>query len=333
MSVVTTKKFGKLRINDQQYESWCDVKTIVVDIGSNSCKAGYDGMELPYKIIKTVSKQNLELNLNNIYKELNAYSANLPILICEQLQGENRLKTIEILFEKYNVPAASFCNSSALSILSTGRETGIVLDIGHEHTQIAPIYSGFHIPHASQIVNHGGKDVTSYLSSLLIESGTLYEGYAYPFSNNYKYLEDMKEKCGFVLFDFDSEIKEKNDLYKSHYTFPDKKKITFTNENFKCTEVLFKPNLCDLMMDGVDKLVYDSIMKCDADIHKDLFENIVLTGGTSMFEGFPKRFEKEIGKLNLSNNIVNIVASPQRQYAAWIGGSIFASKNTPLNWG
>lgn len=226
-------------------------------------------MKLPYKIIKTFSNQNFESNLNNIYKEHNANSTNFPKFICEQLQGENKLKTIEILFETYNVPAASFCNSAALSILSTGRETGIVLDIGHKHTQNVPVYSGFHI---------------HYLTSLLIESETLYEGCASPFSEYYKYLDDMKESCGHVSFDFDSEIKRVDDLIVSHYTFPDKNRINISNEHFRCTEVFFKPNLFNLMMDWVDKLVLNSIMKSDTDIHKDLYANIVLSGGTTMLD-------------------------------------------------
>jgi actin-related protein len=35
--------------------------------------------------------------------------------------------------------------------------------------------------------------------------------------------------------------------------------------------------------DGIHKFTYDSIMKCDPDIKKDLFRNIVLAGGCTMF--------------------------------------------------
>ncbi len=36
---------------------------------------------------------------------------------------------------------------------------------------------------------------------------------------------------------------------------------------------------------GIHELVYQSIMKCDIDIRKDLFHNIVLSGGSTMYPG------------------------------------------------
>ena len=40
-----------------------------------------------------------------------------------------------------------------------------------------------------------------------------------------------------------------------------------------------------------------SIMKCDMDIRKDLYSNIVISGGTTMYEGLPERMQKEITAL------------------------------------
>ena len=61
--------------------------------------------------------------------------------------------------------------------------------------------------------------------------------------------------------------------------------ITVGNERFRCPEVLFKPNLIGREFAGIHQTTYDSIMKCDVDIRKDLYGNIVLSGGTTMFEG------------------------------------------------
>jgi actin, other eukaryote len=36
---------------------------------------------------------------------------------------------------------------------------------------------------------------------------------------------------------------------------------------------------------GIHDTTFNSIMKCDVDIRKDLYNNIVLSGGTTMFEG------------------------------------------------
>ncbi len=40
---------------------------------------------------------------------------------------------------------------------------------------------------------------------------------------------------------------------------------------------------------GVQETIFNSIMKCDIDIRKDLYSNIVLSGGTTMFPGMAER--------------------------------------------
>lgn len=48
---------------------------------------------------------------------------------------------------------------------------------------------------------------------------------------------------------------------------------------------------------GIHETTYNSIMKCDVDIRKDLYANTVLSGGTSMFPGIADRMQKEITAL------------------------------------
>ena len=45
-------------------------------------------------------------------------------------------------------------------------------------------------------------------------------------------------------------------------------------------------------MPGFHELVYQSILKCDVDIRKDLYSNIVMSGGTTMYPGIPERLNK-----------------------------------------
>merc|ERR1711994_560145 len=78
---------------------------------------------------------------------------------------------------------------------------------------------------------------------------------------------------------------------------PDGQVITVGAERFRCPEVLFKPSFIGKESDGVHTTTYDSIMKCDVDIRKDLYGNIVLSGGTTMFTGIAERMQKEIQAL------------------------------------
>jgi len=69
-------------------------------------------------------------------------------------------------------------------------------------------------------------------------------------------------------------------------------------------------------------------MKCDVDIRKDLYANIVLSGGSTMFDGLSDRVTKEVVALAPSTMKIKVVAPPERKYSVWIGGSILASLST-----
>ena len=56
-------------------------------------------------------------------------------------------------------------------------------------------------------------------------------------------------------------------------------------------------------------------MKCDMYMHKELYANIILSGGNTMFPGFADRFKKEITDLAPSTMNVNVVVSPEMKYS------------------
>jgi actin len=69
-------------------------------------------------------------------------------------------------------------------------------------------------------------------------------------------------------------------------------------------------------------------MKCDVDIRKDLYGNVVLSGGTTMFAGIGERMMKEMSQLAPQSIKIKVVAPPERKYSVWIGGSILSSLST-----
>ena len=54
--------------------------------------------------------------------------------------------------------------------------------------------------------------------------------------------------------------------------------ITVGSERFRCPEVLFQPSMLGQEAPGIHETTFNSIMKCDVDIRKDLYSNIVLSG-------------------------------------------------------
>lgn len=78
---------------------------------------------------------------------------------------------------------------------------------------------------------------------------------------------------------------------------PNNKEIVIGNERFRCSEILFQPQLIGRDSLGLHDLLFQTIQRNDIDTRKDLFQNIVLAGGTTMLNGLPERLYNEISRL------------------------------------
>ena len=255
--------------------------------------------------------------------ELTVNPDSYSMMITEPPKNDKKIREqlCKIMFEEYYVPKLYIGVQAVLSLFASGKTTGTVVDCGYGISHTVPIYEGYAIPHAIQEIPLAGRDLDNRMLDLLVE-----KGYSFTTSSGNKdKITEIKEKNCLVAQDFDAEMKQalENSHAKKTYTV-NGTEIELTAETIKCPEYLFQPSQGNKEIEGIHKFTYDSIVKCDQDIKMDLFQGIVLAGGSTMFYGMKERMKKEIQALAPSPMSPEVNAPADRKYSCWLGGAILS---------
>lgn len=200
----------------------------------------------------------------------------------------------EMIFEKLGFQGCMFESQALLSLMAEGHDTGLVFDAGDGVSHVIPVTEGYVQTHAIRRLNLAGRHVTNYLVRLL----TL-RGYAFNSSADFETVRDIKEQMCFVSYDLakDRKLANETTLLDKEYTLPDKTTIRIGRERFEAAECLFTPTLAGLDASGAAQMIVDSLMTIDIDLFLPLVQNIMITGGTTMFAGLSSRMDRELRNL------------------------------------
>jgi len=254
----------------------------------------------------------------------------LPVLIADllplgQAAYPSRQWVAEVMFEKLRVKSLAIFNTAVLSLFSTGRTRGLVVESGEGLTQAVPVFEGYAIPHAIFKMEVAGQDITDRVSRMMQkEDGAEHAG-------NLRVMQALKEKVCNVALDYNAAIKgaDTADEESKSFELPDGH-IIKVGQHIRngAPEVLFGGG--EVGTPSVQKICTEAINTCDLDFRQDLVRSLVVAGGTSMLPGLAPRLRNELAGMLPSElrEKVEVCVDSQRRYAAWIGGSMFASLST-----
>eukprot|EP00656_Telonema_subtile_P044174 TRINITY_DN50462_c0_g1_i1.p1 TRINITY_DN50462_c0_g1~~TRINITY_DN50462_c0_g1_i1.p1 ORF type:complete len:397 (-),score=95.86 TRINITY_DN50462_c0_g1_i1:124-1314(-) len=233
----------------------------------------------------------------------------------------NREQCTAIMFEKFQVDKFFLAIQAILALYSSGRMTGLALDVGEGVTHTVPIFEGYTMSHAVTRHNLAGRDLTNYTIRLLGEACGCY----LTTSSEKEMARRIKEELCYVSQDYDTEMVEYSK--QNVFEFPDGQEIAIKDVAIRVPELLFNPRMHNMEYAGLPELVANTILNCDLDVRRELWSSILLSGGTTCFKGLQLRLENEAQALN-PYSPVHVIASEEQKYAVWQGGSILASLST-----
>lgn len=279
-------------------------------------------------------KDSLEALWDHTFRSvLGVEQEELPILIADPLPlGQSaypaRQWMAEVMFEKFKVKSLAIFNTSVLSLFSTGRTRGLVVESGEGLTQAVPVFEGYAIPHAIFKMEVAGFDITSKVMKMMEEGERGAEH-----AQNMRVMQALKEKTCSVALDYNSAMKgpDMADEESKSFELPDGQIVQVPQAiRLGAPELLFSGKGQEGK--SIQKICMDAINTCDLDFRLDLVRSLVVAGGTSMLPGLAPRLRSELSTLLQPQGEiarqVDICVDSQRKYAAWIGGSMFASLST-----
>jgi actin-related protein len=268
----------------------------------------------------------------------------------------DRERLCELLFESFNMPMVGLLTSTAATLYSAGRTSGLAIDSGAGRTCVAAVEEGYTLAHSIRLSRIAGDVLTDELFAALRADG-------YPLSTtaDRDLVEAAKEALGRVSADMAAEsaaqdrVNDDNDGFVTPsaddgFVLPDQQRLFLLDHAYKVPEILFDSRLLTYTADTVHTspplpstptgythsnptaektlrgwvdMLRDSVATAPHYLETTLLENVVLGGGNTLLRGLEQRVQREIAALAPPSVRASCVAFPERGLAAWIGASIW----------
>ena len=263
------------------------------------------------------------LNLfNHIYSKLGCAQEikEHPVLITEPLLNpySNREKISSALFGNLGIPALFFASQPILSLYSTSKTSGTILESGEGVSQSCVIFEGYSLPLSYERYDYGGEDVTNYLKHLLIR-----KGYSFYNSADFRILNEIKEN--FCYCCLNNENSQKTKKITVEYILPDGNSVILDNEKELAAEILFNPLLMGKEYLSLQEMIKSSVEKIDMELKSMAYNYILLGGGNTKIKGLQQRLNNELKKIGSPNLKININTSTDPQNSCWVGGNVIST--------
>lgn len=342
---------------------------VVLDVGAAFTKVGYAGEAAPRAIVRTPPLLSLTSRdalhgalvafVHKLYFEhLLVNPKDRRVVLVEAILGESRLKDelVRVLFCHFEVLSILLAPSHLMPLFGLGLEHGLVLDVGYKEATLIPVYQNVPILKAWQAQPLASEAVQKSILQDILARGTAKKGdgdfvkvEALNLSSlDRDVVEDIKVRLCFVTeLNRGQQIQQiRNDassvsglssfLKKSvpdaTYSICDDTVLRIDGQTRESTcEVLFEQDN-DRM--SVSTMILDALLECPIDTRRELAQNVILVGGTTMILGFKARLFQELQHLLTTEGYKDKlliddfrlhVPLAKANYACWAGASIFGA--------
>ncbi|KAG6856667.1 hypothetical protein H0H87_002044 [Tephrocybe sp. NHM501043] len=248
-----------------------------------------------------------------IFKYLRAEPEDHHFLLTEPPLNppENREQTAEIFFESFNIKGLYIAVQAVLALAASWTSnrvtdrtlTGTVIDSGDGVTHVIPCAEGYVIGSAIKHIPIAGRDISQFVLNLMRERGEMVN---VPPEDHLRVASKVKENYSYVCQDIVREFRKYDEdplkhfeRYEGEHSVTGRKYgIDVGYERFLAPEIFFNPEIYSSdFLTPLPEIVDDVIQQSPIDVRRGLYKNIVLSGGSTMFQHFGNRLKRDLKQL------------------------------------